>query len=158
MSKLFEVKGRSTGKTITVKCDYDSFLSQFYGLDEPEEVDGVYMVDDKTIESTIKEYPEVVVGEGTMKAREVITLKGWVEGSGWSYNQCYSDEIIEIAKDDLKSIDWDWYEIDSEYPPTEDEDTKIIVDLYGIDADIDEDEPLASYSKWASEIWAERNR
>ena len=92
------------------------------------------------------------------KVREVITLKGWVEGSGWSYNQCYGDEIIEIVKDDLQSIDWDWYEIDSEYPPTEDEDTKIIVDLYGIDADIDEDEPLASYSKWASEIWAERNR
>jgi len=92
-----------------------------------------------------------------IKVREVITLKGWVEGSGWSYGQVYSDEVIDIAEGDLKEIDWDWYEIDSDNPPTEDEDTKIIVDLYAEDADIDEDKPLASHTKWASEIWAERH-
>jgi hypothetical protein len=30
-----------------------------------------------------------------LKVREVITLKGWVEGSGWSYEQNYGDKIKE---------------------------------------------------------------
>jgi hypothetical protein len=38
-----------------------------------------------------------------------------------------------------------------------DEDTEITVDLYAVDANIYEDEPLTSYTIWASEIWAERN-
>lgn len=58
---LFTVKGRNAGKEITIESDYDSFLSQFYGdTEEPFMEDGVYIVDDETIESTIKEYPEVV--------------------------------------------------------------------------------------------------
>ncbi len=92
-----------------------------------------------------------------LKGREVITLKGWVEGSGWSYNQVYSDQMIDITESDLKEIDWDWYEIDSNNPPTEGYDTKIIVALYAEDADISEDEPLASFEKWDSEIWTERH-
>ena len=56
----FTVRGQS-GKEITVECDYDSFLLQFYGSDEqPMEENGVYIVDDETIESTIKEYPEIL--------------------------------------------------------------------------------------------------
>lgn len=94
---------------------------------------------------------------GLLKVREVITLKEWVEGSGWSYSQVYSDEVIDIAEGNLKEIDWDWYEIDSNNPPTVDEDTKITVDLYAVDANIYEDEPLASHEIWASEIWAERH-
>ena len=62
-----------------------------------------------------------------LKVREVITLKGWVDGSGWSYNQVYSDKIIDITEGDLDAIDWDWYETDSNNPPTEGYDTKIIV-------------------------------
>jgi len=93
-----------------------------------------------------------------MKVRQIITLKGWIEGSGWSYSQIYSDEIVNVVESDLDAIDWDWYETDSDNPPVEGEDTKIILDLYAVDADIDEDTPLASHSKWASEIWAERNR
>lgn len=91
-----------------------------------------------------------------LKVREVITLKGW-NGSGWSYNQVYSDEIVNIVESDLKEIDWDWYETDAENPPEDGEDTKIIVDLYAADADIDEDEPLASHEKWASELYKERH-
>ena len=93
-----------------------------------------------------------------MKVRQIITLKGWIEGSGWSYSQIYSDEIVNVVESDLDAIDWDWYETDSDNPPVEGEDTKIILDLYAVDADIDEDTPLASHSKWASEIWAERNK
>ena len=92
-----------------------------------------------------------------LKVREVITLREWIKGSGWSYSQVYSDQVIDITADDLKSIDWDWWEIDSNNPPTEDDDTKIAVDLYAVDANIYEDKPLASHTIWASEIWAERN-
>ena len=87
------------------------------------------------------------------KVREIITLKGWVEGSGWSDSQCYGDSIIETTSVD--GIDWDWWETDADIPPSEETDTEIIVDYYAEDADIDEDKPLASYSKWASEIWKE---
>lgn len=91
-----------------------------------------------------------------LKVREVITLKGWLEGSGWSYSQVYSDKVIDITEGDLKSIDWDWYETDAENPPEDGEDTKIIVDLYAVDASIDEDKPLATHAKWASDLYKER--
>ena len=94
-----------------------------------------------------------------LKVREVITLKGWVEGSGWSYEQCYGDKIIEVTDSELQTteMDWSWWETDIDNPPSEDEDTKITVDLYAVDANIYEDKPLASHTIWASEIWAERN-
>ena len=92
-----------------------------------------------------------------LKVREVITLREWIKGSGWGYSEVYSDQVIDITEDDLKSVDWDWWEIDSDNPPTVDEDTKITVDLYAVDANIYEDEPLTSHTIWASEIWAERN-
>jgi hypothetical protein len=95
---------------------------------------------------------------GLIKVRQIITLKGWVDGRGWSYRQCYGDEIVDIVESDLKSMDWDWWETDADNPPEDGGDTKIIVDLYAVDADIDEDKPLASYSKWASEIWKERHQ
>ncbi len=92
-----------------------------------------------------------------LKVREVITLREWIKGSGWGYSEVYSDQVIDITEDDLKSIDWDWWEIDSNNPPTEGEDTLIVVDMYAEDADISVDKPLASHEKWASEIWAERH-
>lgn len=91
-----------------------------------------------------------------LKVREVITLREWIKGSGWGYSEVYSDQVIDITEDDLKSVDWDWWEIDRDNPPTVDEDTKITVDLYAVDANIYEDEPLTSHTIWASEIWAER--
>jgi hypothetical protein len=91
-----------------------------------------------------------------LKVREVITLKGWVNGSGWSYSEVYSDQVIDIAESALHEIDWDWWDADN--PPSEGEDTLIVVDLYAEDADISEDKPLASYSKWVSEIWKERHQ
>jgi hypothetical protein len=91
-----------------------------------------------------------------MKVREVITLKGWVEGSGWSYSQVYSDEVIEIDSAEINNMDWVWWEIDSDNPPTEDEDTKIIVEFYDEDAEPGYDEPIAKISKWASELYKER--
>jgi hypothetical protein len=95
----------------------------------------------------------------SLKVREVITLKGWVDGSGWSYTQTYSDNIIDVHDVPMtaEEYDWSWWETDIDNPPSEDEDTKIIVTLYAEDADISEDEPLASFEKWDSEIWTERH-
>ncbi len=90
-----------------------------------------------------------------LKVREVITLKGWVDGSGWSYSQCYGDSIIETTSVDY--IDWDWWETDADNPPSEGVDIEITVDYYAEGADTVEDKPLASHSKWASEIWKERH-
>ena len=90
-----------------------------------------------------------------IKVREIITLKGWATGSGWSYDQCYNDSIINVTG--IEGIDWDWYKTNEDDPPTEGEDTKIVVEFYAANADINEDEPLASHSKWVSEIWEERH-
>ena len=46
-----------------------------------------------------------------MKVREIITIKGWQDGSGWSYDQCTSDDIIDIGDKIPDSIDWDWWEL-----------------------------------------------
>ena len=114
------------------------------------------------IKKTDKPAPAANPGrkEGIMnkviKVRQIITLKHWQNGSGWSYEEDYGNEIIEIQESDLNSIDWDWWVTYEEFPPREDIDTLIIVDFYAEDADIDEDMPLATHSKWASEIWQER--
>jgi hypothetical protein len=92
-----------------------------------------------------------------LKVREVITLKGWKDGSGWSYNQVYSDKVIDITEGDFKSIDWDWYETSEDNPEDSGEDTEIIVEYYAEDADITEDEPLATHKTWESDLWKERN-
>lgn len=91
-----------------------------------------------------------------LKVREVISLEEWIKGE-WCYSGVYSDKVKDITEDDLESIDWDWWGIDSNNPPTVDWDTKITVDLYAVDANIYEDEPLASHTIWASELWAMRN-
>ncbi len=94
-----------------------------------------------------------------LKVREVITLKGWVDGSGWSYTQTYSDNIVDVHDVPMtaEEYDWSWWETDIDNPPSEEEDTLIVVGLYAEDADIS-DGPLARYSKWVSEIWKERHQ
>jgi len=105
-----------------------------------------------------------------LKVRKVISLEEWIKGIGWGYSEVYGDQVIDITEDDLESIDlwiffdWDWWGIDINNPPTlcpnpptVDWDTKITVDLYAVDANIYEDEPLTSHTIWASEIWAMRN-
>ena len=89
-----------------------------------------------------------------LKVREVITLKGWAKGSGWSYSQVDMDEIVDVV--DTDEPDWDWYDPDTDTPLRESEDTQIIVEYFAVDADIIRDRPLKRYEKWASEIYAER--
>ena len=94
-----------------------------------------------------------------IKVRQVIRLSGWVNGSGWIYNNSvYDDQIIDIDENDLENMDWDWWETDADNPPSEESDTEIVVEFYAEDADTSEDKPLATHSKWASEIWKERHQ
>lgn len=86
------------------------------------------------------------------KVREIITIKGWVDGSGWTFSQCYSDQIINVSDDTLKSgatMDWDWWEKNE---LAEGEDTEITVSYYSVDADPTVDAPLAEWCIWESEI------
>ena len=92
-----------------------------------------------------------------MKVREVVTIAGWVDGSGWSYNQCYSDSIIEIGDSIPTEMVWDWYDTSELEPIESEEDMLITVKYYEPDADLDDAKPLASYSIWQSELIEERN-
>lgn len=93
------------------------------------------------------------------KVREVISLRGWVDGSGWSYTETYSDDIVDVADVPMKAeeYDWSWYETPEEDPDDNGVDTKIIVEFYDEDAEPGYDEPIVTFSKWESELWEERN-
>ena len=67
-----------------------------------------------------------------MKVREIITIKGWQDGSGWSYDQCTSDDIIDIGDNIPESIEWDWWELPE--ARDESEDVKITVEYFAADA------------------------
>lgn len=88
-----------------------------------------------------------------MKIREVINIKGWVDGSGWSYSQCYSDSIQEVPDGMLTpdaEMDWSWWQFNSR---EKGRDTEIIVSYYATDVDdITDVEPLAEWSIWESEL------
>ena len=103
-----------------------------------------------------------------MKVRQIITIRGWVHGSGWSYCECYDDgdEIIDISPADLDSkMDFSWWEVDDITKEEAEEaynvaDTLITVEYFPVDIDFDEislddAEPLARWEKWESEIYWE---
>lgn len=92
-----------------------------------------------------------------MKVRQIITLKGWINGSGWSYEQKYDDQVIEVDENELEVVEWDWYETGEDNPEDSGCDTEIIVKYYAEDADITEDEPLTTHKTWESDLWKERN-
>lgn len=93
-----------------------------------------------------------------LKVREVITVKGWIDGSGWSYQETHADQIINIGTEQLNQpMDWSWWETD-EVEQTEGEDTKIIVRYYNPDDDPDEAEPIAEFETWESDLIKERNQ
>lgn len=87
-----------------------------------------------------------------IKVREIITVKGWKDGSGWSYESDYSDKIVEIPSSDLtpdSDMDWSWWE-PSDKP--DGEDVEITVKYYDLDADPCTDDPIAEWSTWESEL------
>lgn len=86
------------------------------------------------------------------EVREIITIKGWVDGSGWSYNQVYFDRIIKASSYDLEpnsEMDWEWWELNDE---VEGKDMEITVRHFAVDADPYVDSPIAEWSTWESEL------
>lgn len=83
-----------------------------------------------------------------MKVREVITIKAWVDGSGYNYEEIYSNKIIDVAgEDDVKdNFDWNWWEKDSSV--NGDEDLRIAVEYYRLS----DDTMIAKFETWQSEI------
>ena len=89
------------------------------------------------------------------KVREVIEIAGWVNGSGYSYNTVYSDQIVEVLWDTAEEIkdnfDWSWWE-KSENNPNAD-DLEITVIYYPADTeDIEDADAIAVFKIWESEI------
>lgn len=85
-----------------------------------------------------------------MKVKEVITVQGWIDGSGWSYSTVYDTNEIDIEKSDLErpNIDWSWFDADG---AEDGEDTEITVSWYPIDGDEDT-KPIVEWTTWASEL------
>jgi hypothetical protein len=86
-----------------------------------------------------------------MKVRERIVLRGWVNGSGFSFEEIYENRIVEVVEipSDEKKFDWSWWEktgptiIIGAYS-----DIKITVEYY----DFVTDTLLAEFSIWESEL------
>ena len=83
----------------------------------------------------------------------------WTVRSGYSHQETYAKNIIEIEKSELPKTaydyDWSWYDLPIEDPAEYGKDTKIIVEFYA-EFDIPEyDEPIAKICKWESDLWYE---
>ena len=89
-------------------------------------------------------------GDTKMKLRQIITLRGWQDGSGWNWTQRHADDIIMLDAIP-EEMDWGWWEIE-EAKIDESNDTKITLQLFDECADVDKDEPLATYSVWESAL------
>ena len=84
---------------------------------------------------------------GEKMYQEVITIKGWVDGSGWSYEQEYSNQQVTEIPEKLEVSDvWEAEE------KQEGKDTQIIVSYYDGDDD-DLENPLKVFKFWESELF-----
>jgi hypothetical protein len=85
-----------------------------------------------------------------MKVREIINLEHWIDGSGYSHTETYSDSVIELSGLP-EEMDWCWWETtDADEDGT---DVEIIV-LYYAEDDDDLENPLAEYRVWQSDLAA----
>ena len=95
-----------------------------------------------------------------MKVKEVIKFAHWVDGSGYSWEDTYAENVIEIKESELPKTaddyDWDWYDLPDENPEDSGEDLKITVEFYSEDDQPEHDEPLAKISKWVSDLYKEK--
>ena len=89
-----------------------------------------------------------------MKVKEIITAAGWIDGSGYSYSTTISDQVIDVPEEMLApgaKMDWSWMSKDE---LADGEDCEITVEYYRPDYDpmFDDDEPLATWSIWESQL------
>lgn len=83
-----------------------------------------------------------------MKVREVIKIKEWVDGSGYNYEEIYSDKLVDVDVEEevQENFSWDWWEKDSSVRGNED--LRIIVEYYRVS----DDTMIARFEAWQSEI------
>ena len=79
--------------------------------------------------------------------QEIITIKGWVNGSGWSYEQVYECNTVEEIPESLDVNDvWEAEEKQNGG------DTQIIVTYYNSD-DEELEKPLKEFKFWESDLF-----
>ena len=83
-----------------------------------------------------------------MKVREVIKIKEWVDGSGYNYEEIYSDKLVDVDVEEevQENFSWDWWEKDSSVRGNED--LRVIVEYYRVS----DDTMIAKFEAWQSEI------
>ena len=83
-----------------------------------------------------------------IKVREVIKIKEWVDGSGYNYEEIYSDKLVDVDVEEevQENFSWDWWEKDSSVRGNED--LRIIVEYYRVS----DDTMIAKFEAWQSEI------
>lgn len=83
-----------------------------------------------------------------MKVREVITIKEWVDGSGYNYEEIYSNKLIDVdgEKEVQENFSWDWWGKDNSVKGSED--LRIIVEYYRVS----DNTMIAKFEAWQSEI------
>ena len=86
--------------------------------------------------------------EGDRKMyQEVITLKGWTDGSGWDFEQVYSTQLVENIPESLEVGDvWEAEQ------KQEGGDTRIVVSYYA-EEDEERENPLKEFAFWESELF-----
>jgi hypothetical protein len=81
--------------------------------------------------------------------QEIITIKGWVNGSGLSYEQIYDNKMVEEIPESLDVNDvWEAEK------KQEEGDIQIIVTYYNAD-DEDLEKPLKEFRFWESDLFEE---
>lgn len=83
-----------------------------------------------------------------MEVREVIKIKEWVDGSGYNYEEIYSDKLVDVDVEEevQENFSWDWWEKDSSVRGNED--LRIIVEYYRVS----DDAIISKFEAWQSEI------
>lgn len=83
-----------------------------------------------------------------MEVREVIKIKEWVDGSGYNYEEIYSDKLVDVDVEEevQENFSWDWWEKDSSVRGNED--LRIIVEYYRVS----DDAMISKFEAWQSEI------
>lgn len=87
-----------------------------------------------------------------MKVMEIITLNHWTAGSGYSCNETFNAQELDMTEAEVNAeMDWGWWEA-AERP--EGEDVEIVVEYFAQNenGDYDYDHPIRTESIWESEI------
>lgn len=85
-----------------------------------------------------------------MKIREIIEAAEWINGSGWSYSETISNQLVDMSIEKIKSnaADWSWFDASE---PKDGTDLKLTARYYAED-DEDLEHILHEESVWMSDL------